>query len=70
MTIVSDTMFEEFFSQRIPPEGFVLTPTTQKELMGLIDAGLVDKTEYHGYSVTLDGSVVVPELRPHAELNN
>lgn len=70
MTIVSDAMYEEFFSQRLPQEGFVLTPSTKTELMGLIDAGLVDRAEFHGFSVTLDGTVIVPELRPKPELKN
>jgi hypothetical protein len=70
MTVVADTMFDEFFSQPIPHEGFVLQPKTETDFFGLIDATMFDRPELRSYAITLDGSVVVPELRPRVELKN
>ena len=70
MTVVADPMYDEFFSHQIPHEGFVLQPKTESDFFGLIDAAMFDRTELRGYAITLDGNVVVPELRPQVESKN
>ena len=66
--VVADIMFDEFFSRPLPLEGFVIDPRPMH--FGLIHEDMYDKTDLHGYAITMDGTVVVPELRPKQELKN
>jgi hypothetical protein len=66
--VVADIMFEEFFCRPIPREGFVINPHPTS--FGLIDEDMYDKPALHGYAITMDGNIVVPELRPKQELKN
>jgi hypothetical protein len=56
-------MFDEFFRRRLPDDGFPLEELYD-EYFGLIEAGRANQPELHGHVVTMDGSVVIPELRP------
>jgi hypothetical protein len=62
MTVVEDMMFDDFFSQRLPQEGFVIQPTSY---VGLVHEQ--NRPELHGYAITMAGEVVVPELKPPVE---
>lgn len=60
---VHETMFDEFFSRRLPDEGFTLEEVYD-EYFGLLHKARESRAEIHGHVVTMDGEVVVPELRP------
>lgn len=66
---IADIMFDEFFSQPIPREGFVIDPAPSP-FFGLIEPGKHESPELHGYEVTMEGTVVAPELRPQQERGN
>lgn len=60
---VHEVMFDEFFARRIPDEGFTLEEIYE-DYFGLIHEMQENRPELHGHVVTMDGNVVVPELRP------
>jgi hypothetical protein len=63
---VHQTMFDDFFKQRLPDDGFVIEELYD-EYFGLIEKVHASRTELHGHVVTMDGRIVVPELRPSLE---
>ncbi len=68
MTVV-DILFDDFFGKPIPAEGFEIDPTPSV-FPGLIGTTADDRSELHGYEVTMDGDVVPPDLRPEYEVRN
>ena len=62
MAAVADIMFDDFFSQRLPQEGFVIEPTNY---VGLVNEH--NRPELHGYAITMTGEVVVPQLKPQLQ---
>ena len=63
---VHKEMFDEFFKHRLPDEGFTLEEVYD-EYFGLIENMQSSRPELHGHVVTMDGRIVVPELRPSVE---
>lgn len=61
--IIADIVFDEFFSRPLPIEGFEIDPTGAK-YFGLIGPDSYERSELYGYEITMDGDIVVPELRP------
>lgn len=63
---IAELMFEEFFTRPIPHQGFVID-AARPAIIGLIEPSANDRPELHGYIVTMEGNVVLPELRPTSE---
>ena len=60
---VHDAMFDRFFGHKLPHEGFTLVQANDDNF-GLLQMMQEDRPELHGHAVTMDGTIVVPELRP------
>jgi hypothetical protein len=60
MTVI-DSMFDEFFSKRIPHEGFVIDPTNH---FGLIEERMRNDSVLSGFAITMSGDVIVQQLNP------
>lgn len=60
---VYETMFDEFFGRRLPDEGFTIEELYD-DYFGLLHKAKESGAEMHGYVVTMDGKIVVPELKP------
>lgn len=60
---VHEEMFDEFFARRLPDEGF-LPKEGRDDYFGLLQTMQGYRPELHGHVVTMDGAVIVPELRP------
>jgi hypothetical protein len=54
-------MFEEFFKNRLPEEGFTLDDVYDG-YFGLIHATHAIGPELHGFVVTMDGDVLLPQF--------
>jgi len=63
---VREEMFDEFFKHRLPDDGFTLAEVYE-EYFGLIEKTQNGRSELHGYAVTMDGQIIIPELRPSVE---
>jgi len=59
-------MFDEFFARRLPDEGFTLEEVYD-EYFGLLHKLQENRPELHGHVVTMDGRIIIRELRPSAE---
>jgi hypothetical protein len=60
---VHEEMFDEFFARRLPDEGF-LPKEGRDDYFGLLQTMQGYRPELHGHVVTMDGTVIFPELRP------
>jgi hypothetical protein len=63
---VHEAMFDEFFGRRLPDEGFTLEEV-HDDYSVFLQKMREDRPELHGHVVTMDGTILVPELRPSAE---
>lgn len=63
---VHEAMFDEFFGRRLPDDGFTLEDVYE-DYFGFLQKRQEHRSELHGFVVTMDGKVVVPQLRPTAE---
>jgi hypothetical protein len=64
MTVI-DSLFDEFFSKRIPHEGFVIDPANH---FGLIDERIPNDSGLGGFAITMGGDVVVQQLNPTLDM--
>lgn len=64
--VIRQDMFDEFFSRTLPDEGFTLSEV-YNDYFGLLHQARETPAELHGHVVTMDGTVIVPELRPTIE---
>ncbi len=60
-----DDVVDDFFRRNLPDDG-VPIGELYDEYFGLIDRQRATLPALHGYVVTMDGTVVAPELRPTA----
>ena len=60
---ISEQIFETFFEHRLPRGGFTIRETYR----GLIDPSDPGTPELAGHVVTMDGQLVIPQLRPGPE---
>ena len=63
------TMFDEFFQNQLPEEGFSLDEL-YNDYFGLINEMNTYHPELHGYVVGMNGEVYVPEFRPRVSMDN
>jgi hypothetical protein len=61
--MVRQAMFDEFFKNQLPDDGFTLEEV-YRDYFGLINQANADRPELHGHVVGLDGHVRIPELAP------
>jgi hypothetical protein len=60
-----DDDVDDFFRRNLPDDGFPVGELYD-EYFGLIEKRRATMPELHGYVVTMDGTVVAPELRPRS----
>jgi len=65
MRVVRQIVYEEFFTRRLPEDGFTLDER-HDQYFGLIRETKPESPELHGFVIGLSGEVIVPQLRPES----